>query len=87
VVQELLNNIIKHAKATEAIIHVIQEGQHLHISVEDNGVGISPEQSQQPLKGIGLAGIRNRIDLLGGELSIASRVGSGTITTIELVVK
>ncbi|SHJ27273.1 PAS fold [Hymenobacter daecheongensis DSM 21074] len=83
VVQELLNNIIRHARASEVFIHVIHEDQHLHISVEDNGVGISPDPAT-PLQGIGLAGIRNRIDLLGGELTIESRLGRGTIITIEL---
>jgi|GEM_PF-1045959 len=84
VVQELLNNIIKHAQASEAFIHVVHEGPRMHISVEDNGTGISPDQAKIPLSGIGLAGIRTRIDLLGGEFSIASRIGSGTIITIEL---
>ncbi|GAA4008567.1 hypothetical protein GCM10022408_20900 [Hymenobacter fastidiosus] len=87
VVQELLNNIIKHAQASEVFIHVVHEGPDLHISVEDNGVGISPAHLEAPLTGIGLAGIRNRIDLLGGELKVESRLGRGTIISIELRIK
>ncbi|WP_345112143.1 PAS domain S-box protein [Hymenobacter algoricola] len=86
VVQELLNNIIRHAQASEAFIHVVHEGRHVHISVEDNGVGIGTGQEGAPPKGIGLAGIHNRIDLLGGELIIESRAGRGTIVTIELTI-
>lgn len=86
-VQELFNNIIKHAGAQEAFIHVVREADQLAISVEDNGQGFSPETQPDTLPGIGLPGIRSRVGLLGGTLNIASRPGQGTIITIELPVR
>ncbi|MBC6605549.1 PAS domain S-box protein [Hymenobacter sp. BT188] len=87
IVQELLNNIIKHAKAREAFVHVVQEDGHIVISVEDDGQGFEPAQAKAKHSGIGLTSIRNRVDLLAGTLSIDSRPGRGTIVSIELRIK
>ncbi|MCB2408683.1 PAS domain S-box protein [Hymenobacter lucidus] len=87
IVQELLANIIRHAKAQEAVIHVVHEDHYLHISAEDNGVGFKLPPISLPAKGIGLAGIRNRIDMLGGSFNVESRPGQGSIITIEVPVK
>ncbi|QIL75157.1 ATP-binding protein [Hymenobacter sp. HDW8] len=87
IVQELLNNIIKHAKAREAFVHVVQEDGHVIISVEDDGQGFDPAQAKAEYSGIGLTSIRNRVDLLAGTLSIDSRPGRGTIVSIELRIK
>ena len=85
VVQELLNNVMKHAQATEVVVHVAREGARLAVSVEDNGQGFEPAAlANQPLAGIGLAGVRNRVALLGGELLIAAQLGRGTIVSFEL---
>ena len=87
ITQELLNNIIKHAQAQEAFLHVVREDGSLLLSVEDNGVGLQPGALSQPTgSGIGLTSIRNRIDLLGGQLTIDSRPSRGTIITITLPV-
>ncbi|GAB2864882.1 sensor histidine kinase [Hymenobacter ruber] len=84
-VQELLNNVMKHAHATEAVVHVAHENGRLEVSVEDNGCGFEPAAlAGQPLAGIGLAGVRNRVALLGGRLAINSRLGRGTIISFEL---
>ncbi|MBF9221142.1 PAS domain-containing sensor histidine kinase [Hymenobacter ruricola] len=85
VAQELLNNVMKHARATEVEMHVVHENGHLEVSVEDNGCGFDPATlATQPLTGIGLSGARNRVALLGGELFIKSRLGRGTIISFEL---
>ena len=85
VVQELLNNVMKHAAATEVTVHVARENGRIEMSVEDNGRGFEPASlGTQPLTGIGLAGVRNRVALLGGELAIHSRLGQGTIVSFEL---
>ncbi|MBO2012680.1 PAS domain S-box protein [Hymenobacter negativus] len=84
-VQELLNNVMKHAEATEVEVHVAREDGHLYVSVEDNGHGFDAATlATQPLTGIGLAGVRNRVALLGGQLSVNSRLGQGTIVSFEL---
>jgi PAS domain S-box-containing protein len=85
VVQELLNNAMKHAEATEVVVHVAHENGRVEVSVEDDGKGFETEAlASQPLAGMGLAGVRNRVALLGGRLSIDSRVGRGTIISFEL---
>ncbi len=85
IVQELLNNVMKHAHATELEVHLVRENNRLEVSVEDNGCGFEPaEQAAQPLAGMGLAGVRNRVALLGGELSVVSRRGRGTIVSFGL---
>ncbi len=85
IVQELLNNIMKHAQATEVEVHVARENQRLEVSVEDNGRGFEPEAlTRLPLAGMGLSGVRNRVALLGGELCIKSRLGRGTIISFAL---
>jgi PAS domain S-box-containing protein len=87
IVQELLNNIIKHAQAQEAFIHLVREDDKLSVLVEDNGQGFEVDSSFAPRQGIGLPGLRNRVGLLGGTLTINSRPGQGTIVSIELPVK
>lgn len=83
--QELLNNVMKHAQATEARLYVVREGQRLELTVEDNGIGFDAARlTIEPLGGIGLAGVRNRVQLLGGTLDINSRPGKGTVVSIEL---
>ena len=77
VVQELLNNVMKHAQAREVFVQVAREAGEVHLSVEDDGVGFDPA-SPAPPPGIGLAGIRTRVGLLGGTLTIQSRAGQGT---------
>jgi PAS domain S-box-containing protein len=85
VVQELLNNVMKHAHAAEAMVHVAREQDHLEVTVEDNGCGFDAAAlAAQPLAGIGLAGVRNRVALLGGVFSLNAQPGRGTIVSIEL---
>ncbi|OON68006.1 PAS domain S-box protein [Hymenobacter sp. CRA2] len=84
IVQELLNNVIKHAEAREAFIYVEQQDDQLHVSVEDDGVGFDVEEATRKRGGIGLTGIRNRVSLLGGQLTIRSMQGRGTTIVIEL---
>ncbi|GAA3992929.1 PAS domain S-box protein [Hymenobacter antarcticus] len=87
IVQELLNNVMKHAQASEVVVHLVRESHRLEVSVEDDGRGFEPAaQAAQPLAGIGLAGVRNRVALLGGELSVVSRLGRGTIISFGLEV-
>ncbi|AMJ67154.1 PAS domain-containing sensor histidine kinase [Hymenobacter sp. PAMC 26628] len=76
-VQELLNNVMKHARAREVFVQVAREGPEVHLSVEDNGVGFDADAPGPP-PGLGLAGIRTRVGLLGGTLTVRSRPGQGT---------
>lgn len=85
IIRELTTNAIRHGRATD--IHIagcIDDGQ-LFFSVRDNGCGFDPEAAPGVAEGhFGLLGIRERIELLGGELSIKSGVGEGTKISIRL---
>ena len=85
IVQELLNNVMKHARASEVVVHLARENHRLDVRVEDDGCGFEPAaQGAQPLADIGLTGVRNRVALLGGELSVVSRWGRGTTVSFGL---
>ena len=81
IIQESLNNIIKHAQATHVNIHVHFEEKNVRISVLDNGIGFDRDQVQQrrtSRPSLGLAGMEERAALLGGTLTVQSRPGYGT---------
>jgi two-component system NarL family sensor kinase len=81
IIQELLNNIMKHAAATEAIVQLVKEEGRFSIIVEDNGKGF--DTSLKDNKGAGLTSIQSRVDYLKGHLEIHSEAGKGTLINIE----
>lgn len=78
-VQEALNNIVKHAQATEAMVELILENQQLHLTIEDNGIGF---QSGVSPKGKGLSNIQTRVHYLGGQFDLESMAGHGATLNI-----
>ena len=81
IIQESLNNVIKHAQATNVNIHVHFEEKDVRIIVFDNGVGFDRDQVQQRRTNrpsLGLAGMEERAALLGGTVTVQSRPGYGT---------
>ncbi|HMG69189.1 MAG TPA: sensor histidine kinase [Chitinophagaceae bacterium] len=82
IIQELLNNTMKHAAASEVFVQLIREGNRLSIVVEDNGKGFDPSLAENN-KGAGLTSIRSRVDYLKGQLDIHSEPGKGTLINIE----
>ena len=82
IVQELLNNILKHAAASEAFVQLIRENNRLNIVVEDNGKGFDTALLENS-KGAGWANIRSRVEYLKGQLDIHSEPGKGTLVNIE----
>jgi signal transduction histidine kinase len=83
VIQELLNNTMKHAIAGSAIVQLTKTESQLVITVEDDGKGFDTEILKVN-KGIGWVNIQNRIDFIKGKLDISSREGEGTSVQIEL---
>jgi len=81
IIQESLNNVIKHAQASHVNIRLCFEERNVRIDVWDNGVGFDLDQAQQKSTSrptLGLAGMEERAALLGGNVSIQSRPGYGT---------
>lgn len=76
--QELLNNVCKHANASEVRITLSEQGDRLCLVVHDNGIGIAAEK----MPGFGIQGMRERVHALGGELTLESR--QGTCVTVNL---
>lgn len=83
IVQELINNTMKHARATTAIVQITKSEELLSVTVEDDGKGFDTSILKTN-KGIGWINIQNRVDFLKGKLDIRSRTGEGTSVQIEL---
>ncbi len=81
-VQELVNNVVKHARANHALVQVSVHDELVLVSVEDNGVGYDASRDA----GIGILNLRSRINELDGTLTIDSSPGKGTVVNIELKV-
>jgi signal transduction histidine kinase len=86
IVQEALTNVIKHAQATQAVVHLARLPDALLCSVADNGQGFdaNARAAHTHTQGLGLIGMRERAASLGGTFSIDSRPGRGT--TLKIVV-
>ena len=82
IVQESLTNIVKHARATSVSVVLTRKDDSVSVVVEDDGVGFEPHRARED--GIGLAGMRERVALLGGRLAIESRPGAGTTFVAEV---
>ncbi|HEY0053955.1 MAG TPA: ATP-binding protein [Pedobacter sp.] len=81
IIQELVNNTIKHAQATEVMVEVTKKNELLNISVRDNGIGFKPAELDS--SGSGLHSIKNRLDVLNGTMEIKSGEGDGSVVYIR----
>jgi signal transduction histidine kinase len=82
VLQESLTNIVKHANATQIWVDLEQEDNQLGLTIQDNGRGFDTANLESD--GIGLLGIRERLALAGGKLTLRSRMGHGTVLSAQL---
>jgi len=87
IVQEALNNITKYAQAKDVIIRLECQPKHVFVSVRDDGIGfdldtVRTRQTRRPP--LGLVGMQERAALVGGEVSIQSRPGQGTLIEARL---
>jgi two-component system nitrate/nitrite sensor histidine kinase NarX len=81
IAQEALNNIIKHAGASQVAINLAFSPQSVHLSVRDNGRGFAV--ADKPAHSLGLSIMRERAQKIGAELTIDSLIGEGTIVTVQ----
>lgn len=84
IVQEILNNILKHAGATVTRMSLRLAGKYLYLKVTDNGCGFVLKRSKSAYAGTGLQSIRNRVKLLNGKIRIVSTPGHGTNIELQL---
>lgn len=85
IVQELLNNSLKHAQASEAFVQLLKEKDRCSIMVEDDGKGFDTAILETS-KGSGWMSIRSRVDYLKGQMEITSESGKGTSVNIEFTI-
>lgn len=85
IVQELVNNVIKHATAKTVLVqvHASEQDKLLSVTVEDDGKGFAPDALGSK-SGIGWINIQNRIDFLKGRADISSAPGGGTSVLVEI---
>lgn len=83
IVQELLNNVFKHAKATEILVSCNLNETIFYLTIEDNGKGFDTKKLSI-FEGMGLKNIKNRVEFLKGKLEIDSVINEGTVFNIEL---
>lgn len=82
IVQESVNNALHHGKSERVRIHLQRTDRGLRIEVQDWGIGFTPKNVRQGA--YGLEGIRQRARLLGGQATVASEPGQGTLIAVEL---
>jgi len=83
-VQEALNNVARHAGVTEATVRLWVDQDTLNVQIQDQGAGFDPDATLAATTSIGLVGMRERVALLGGSLTVESAPGAGTRVTAEL---
>jgi signal transduction histidine kinase len=79
VVAEALTNAAKHAQASQVNVRVDAVGSNLRLSIRDDGIG-----GADPTNGSGLIGLRDRVEAVGGQMTISSHAGSGTSLQVEM---
>ncbi|RDC57182.1 hypothetical protein DU508_08315 [Pedobacter chinensis] len=82
--QEIINNIIKHANATIISLNFYHDNHILHLSVKENGVGFNYERIKAKKSGMGLNSISKRIEMINGKLILNSAPNNGTNILIEI---
>jgi len=84
ITQEILNNIIKHSKASEITIKLDYREAGIRLQVLDNGTGFNIIEMPEEQRGMGLKNIQKRAEIVGGEIFIQSQPGEGTCVDITI---
>jgi len=83
IVQEALTNVARHAQATRVDVILERRGDRLVLIIEDNGVGFNLDAAV-PGERLGLVSMKERAEMLGGELEVESEIGRGTTILVEV---
>jgi two-component system, NarL family, sensor kinase len=81
VIQEAINNVIKHANASKLFIQLVNDEKNISITIEDNGIGFDKATIET---GIGLQNMQHRIQFLKGNLFIETAPNKGTVLMVEV---
>jgi signal transduction histidine kinase len=83
IVQEALTNVVRHAQASHVDVLLERRGDQVVTIIEDNGIGFDPDGTGQSTR-LGLLGMRERAEMLGGTLAVESSGNSGTTIYVEV---
>jgi signal transduction histidine kinase len=81
--QEILNNVVKHAQASQVDVILDVDEDRVALTVRDNGVGMPPERQEGPAT-YGLRGLKERAAFLGGAVAVAAGRNGGTVVSVQL---
>lgn len=84
IIQELVTNIIKHANAKHAAVHLNNHDDHLNLMIEDDGIGFNPKPMIKSKSGMGISSIDKRVAYLDGKMTIESEKDKGTTIIIDI---
>ena len=84
ILQEIINNAVKHAHATNISVQIEQTPAQVHLLVTDNGCGFVPDAINPDSIGLGLKNIMSRVDIMKGDVYLDSSPGKGTRYSIEI---
>jgi signal transduction histidine kinase len=86
IVQEALNNVLKHGQATKTSVRICRDLKHVQVSVQDNGVGFDRARVNGHRRdcGLGLAVIAERVRIIGGKLEVSTGPGQGTLLAVTI---
>ncbi|MDP4266893.1 MAG: histidine kinase [Bacteroidota bacterium] len=82
IIQEAINNIVKHSEATEANLQIMENNGYIIIIIEDNGKGFALENVKS--KGNGIYNMTQRVNILGGKIDIESNIKKGTLISVRI---
>ncbi len=83
IVQEALTNVVRHAQASQVIIRLRIDGHRLELDIEDDGCGYAPH-STSGSRALGLLGIRERVDVFGGQVEFTNLAGQGAVVRVRM---
>jgi signal transduction histidine kinase len=88
IAQEALNNIAKHAQADHAVISLdLEDASRVLLTIEDAGIGFDPVQAKKLPGHLGLTSMQERVEALGGTLTIDSKPGKGTRLQVAIALE
>jgi PAS domain S-box-containing protein len=85
IVQEALTNVARHAGASQVAVHLARRRRRVVLTIVDDGIGFDP--SHPKLAGLGLTTMRERVEMMGGELRVRTAVGRGTTIHVTLPIE
>ena len=86
IAQEALTNVLKHARAANVLVELHYSGREARLHIEDDGQGFGTEREGAPVEGVGLTGMRERAEKIGGQLTLRPSPAGGVAVTVTVPV-